>query len=43
LKQALDEIEADPSLLAASEGGAEDPFAEVNRLANGYGLTACAG
>jgi len=41
-QQALDELEADPSLLAASEG-AQDPFAEVNQLADDYGLTACAG
>lgn len=34
---ALDEIEADPSLLTSGE----DPFAAVNEALNAYGLTEC--
>jgi hypothetical protein len=40
-ESALDEIEADPSLVAASDD--ESPFADVNVQADEIGLTACAG
>jgi hypothetical protein len=40
-QQGLDELKADPSLITA--GGQENPFAEANKLANQYGLTACGG
>jgi hypothetical protein len=40
-QSALDQLEADPSLLATSDE--ESPFAESNRLATEYGLTECAG
>lgn len=40
-QQALDKLKADPSLITAS--GKENPFAEANKLANQYGLTACGG
>ncbi|HEY8001573.1 MAG: hypothetical protein ACHQJ5_09480 [Vicinamibacteria bacterium] len=38
-QSALDEVEADPSLLAASD--ADDPFADVNQQADDLGLTEC--
>lgn len=37
---ALGEVEADPSLLAASDG--DGPFADVNQQADAIGLTSCA-
>ncbi len=40
-ESALDEVEADPSLLAASDN--EGPFADVNAQAEDLGLTSCAG
>lgn len=40
-QEALDQVEADPSLLAASDN--DGPFAESNQLAEEYGLTECAG
>jgi hypothetical protein len=40
-QSALDQVEADPPLLAAS--GDASPFTESNRLATEYGLTECAG
>jgi hypothetical protein len=39
-EEALEEAEADPSILTDEKN---DPFAEVNKLAGAYGLTACAG
>jgi hypothetical protein len=39
-QQGLDELEADPSLITAE--GQDNPFAEANKLAKQYGLTACA-
>jgi hypothetical protein len=39
-QQGLDKLKADPSLIAA--GGQDNPFAEANKLAKQYGLTACA-
>jgi hypothetical protein len=41
-QRAIDETEDDPSALT-QEGGGSDPFAEANRLAQDYGLTACGG
>lgn len=38
----LAKVKANPTLLA-SNGQAQDPFAEANRLAKAYGMTACAG
>jgi hypothetical protein len=37
---ALDEVEADPSVLSRGSGGG-DPFAEVNQRAQAFGLKAC--
>ena len=39
-QQGLDKLKADPSLITAS--GQDNPFAEANKLAKQYGLTACA-
>lgn len=39
LEQAIDEIEQDPSLLQASDDAG--PFAEVNQMAQDYGLEEC--
>jgi hypothetical protein len=39
-QQGLDELKADPSLITAE--GQDNPFAEANKLAKQYGLTACA-
>lgn len=41
LQSAIDEAEADPAALAASESSADDPFAEVNQAARDYGLKDC--
>jgi hypothetical protein len=38
-QSALDEVEADPSLLAASDS--DDPFADVNQEADDLGLNEC--
>jgi hypothetical protein len=38
----IDEVEQDPSAFT-QQGGGSDPFAEANRLAQDYGLTACGG
>jgi uncharacterized protein with beta-barrel porin domain len=40
-QQGLDKLKGDPSLIAA--GGQDNPFAEANKLAKQYGLTACGG
>jgi hypothetical protein len=39
-QEGLDELKADPSLITAE--GQDNPFAEANKLATQYGLTACA-
>jgi hypothetical protein len=39
-QQGIDDLKDDPTLLAQSNA---DPFAEANKLARDYGLTACAG
>ena len=39
-QSALDKARSDPSLLT-DQGGAADPFAQANKLADAYGLNKC--
>jgi hypothetical protein len=39
VQKGIDELEADPTAIQ----GNSDPFAEANKMAKDYGLTACAG